>query len=76
MPKLPPPTAAVDCIENTYDNILGKIDDDEASVSAECMFVDPVADIAVLQAANNQLLLDESDNCEDNIRKISITHAL
>ena len=43
--------------ERTYRNLLGGLQE-QPSVAAECLFVDPVADIAVLGEPDNQLLTE------------------
>lgn len=51
--KLPPRHAMAFAEEKTY-NLLGSLDGGTANICAECLFVDPVADIAVLGAPDNQ----------------------
>jgi hypothetical protein len=46
--------------ELTYINLLGSLGDDP-SISAECLFVDPVADLAVLGCPDTQRFYRESD---------------
>lgn len=48
LPKLPEPCTALYSEERTYKNLLGSFDGGKIGVFAECLFVDPVADIAVL----------------------------
>jgi hypothetical protein len=45
--------------ERTYEALLGPIEG-EQRVSAECLFVDPVADLAVLGSPDNQAMFDEA----------------
>ena len=52
--KLPPAHAMSYAEEKTY-NLLGSLDGGRSNVCAECLFVDPVADIAVLGAPDGQL---------------------
>src|SRR4030095_7753945 len=47
--------------ERTYANLLGPLDDETATVWAELLFVDPIADVAVLGTPDNQELSAESD---------------
>jgi trypsin-like peptidase len=47
LPPLPPAHPGSHPQERTYENLLGRIGE-SPTVSAECLFVDPVADIAVL----------------------------
>jgi hypothetical protein len=63
---LPHPAARPPCglyEELTYRALLGPLGGDKA-VWAECLFVDPVADIAVLGPPDNQTLSDEADAYE------------
>jgi Trypsin-like peptidase domain len=57
---LPPPHPAMYTAERTYRDLLGSLDA-ECSVWAECLFVDPVADIAVLGQPDNQELSEHAD---------------
>ena len=45
---MPPTTPAAHSYERTYEGLLGTLDGHTTDVSAECLFADPVADIAVL----------------------------
>ena len=51
--------------EKRYPNLLGPLTDDPSkapkTISAECIFVDPVADIAVLGSPDSQLFWDQSE---------------
>src|SRR5262245_25074185 len=57
LPHLPP-TNNLDPWERTYKTLLGPLGGD-ATVWTECLFVDPVADLAVLGAPDNQALSEE-----------------
>jgi hypothetical protein len=46
--------------ERTYQNLLGRLGE-EPSVWAECVFVDPIADIAVLGEPDNQELSEQAE---------------
>jgi len=48
LPKLPPCHAANFPHEKTYESLLGTLDAPEPAVWAECLFADPIADIALL----------------------------
>lgn len=61
LPKLPPAHGMSDTSERTYESLLGNLDGSKRRVSAECLFVDPVADIAVLGCPDNQELANEAD---------------
>src|SRR5262245_11700488 len=47
LPHLPLPNPAPPIEERFYENLLGRIGD-SPTAGAECLFVDPIADIAVL----------------------------
>jgi Trypsin-like peptidase domain len=61
LPKLPPACVASYTWERTYTNLLGTLSGKKTSVSAECLFVDPVADIAVLGSPDSQEMYDQAD---------------
>ena len=61
LPHLPPALATAYSEERTYAGLLGLLNDREPKVWTECIFVDPVADIAVLAEPDNQALCDEAD---------------
>jgi hypothetical protein len=58
LPWLPPSHGASYIEERTYQELLGTLGD-EPSVWAECVFADPVADLAVLRKPDDQELFDE-----------------
>jgi Trypsin-like peptidase domain len=58
LPTLPPCMSASYTEERTYERILGKLGQ-EQNVWAECLFVEPVSDIAVLGAPDSQDLYNE-----------------
>jgi hypothetical protein len=60
LPQLPPAHGASYTEERTYANLLGPLGG-KASIWAECWFVDPVGDIAVLGEPDNQNLDQEYD---------------
>jgi hypothetical protein len=60
LPKLPPAHAFSYTEDRTYANLLGPLRG-EASAWAECLFADPVRDIAVLGEPDNQELSKEYD---------------
>src|SRR4029450_8827952 len=53
LPHLPPAHPASFTGERTYANLLGPLEGPR-TVSAECVFVDPVSDIAVLSEPDSQ----------------------
>ena len=63
LPSLPPPHLARYLEEETYPRLIGPLGADP-SVTAACVFVDPIADIAVLGAPDNQALSDEHTQYE------------
>jgi hypothetical protein len=60
LPHLPPPMAAAFSEERTFADLVGQVGD-EPSIWTECLFADPVADIAVLVAPDSQQFGDEWD---------------
>jgi hypothetical protein len=63
LPFLPPTHLARYLEEGTYQHLIGPLGA-EPDVTAACVFVDPMADIAVLGAPDNQALSDEYDQYE------------
>lgn len=63
LPHLPPAHPASYTEERTYSNFLGPLGE-EPTVWAECVFVDPIADLAVLSQPDNQSLFAEADGYE------------
>jgi hypothetical protein len=61
LPFFPPCVAASYLSERTYERLLGPIGA-EATVWAECLFVDPISDLAVLGQPDNQALYEEADS--------------
>jgi hypothetical protein len=60
LPDLPSPNPASFFEERTYAACLGALGANP-TVWAECLFVDPIADIAVLGEPDSQALSDEND---------------
>lgn len=60
LPRSPKVLSAVDYKMATYPNLLAPLGE-EPSVWAECLFFDPVADVAVLGEPDSQELGEESD---------------
>lgn len=54
LPQLPPAASITSAHEKTYAGLLGPLDTSTPSFMAECLFVDPVADIAVLGEPDGQ----------------------
>ena len=61
LPHFPPCHAASHFEERTYAKLLASLDDPTPAVCAECLFADPVADIAVLGCPDDQSLFDEAE---------------
>ncbi len=61
LPKLPPAHAGAFRSEKTYKNLLGSLDGSKKDIQAECLFADPIADIAVLGCPDEQELGDKAD---------------
>lgn len=59
LPRLPPALATAHAEERTYPELLGPLGKRRPKVWAECEFVDPVADIAVLASPDGQVHYDE-----------------
>jgi hypothetical protein len=60
LPHLPPPHPASYTEERTYAKLLGPLGE-EQTVWAECVFADPIADLAVLAEPDRQELPSEYD---------------
>src|SRR4051794_22251871 len=60
LPWFPPCASFSRLEERTYRELLGPLGG-ESEVCAECLFVDPIGDIAVLGSPDGQELFDEAD---------------
>jgi hypothetical protein len=58
LPRFPPCHSASNSYERTYASLLGTLDAAKPGVRAECVFADPVADIAVLSHPDYQVYED------------------
>jgi hypothetical protein len=67
LPHLPPAHAAASWHERTYGKLLGPLEGSGNKICTECMFVDPVADIAVLGTPETQELYEEADAYDELI---------
>jgi hypothetical protein len=63
LPSLPPPILARHLEEETYPGLIGPLGEDP-SVTAACVFIDQMADIAVLGEPDNQAMSDEHGQYE------------
>lgn len=70
LPRQPPPHPNSELEERTWP-LLGGLHEQGRSVWAECLFADPVADIAVLGAPDGQALYEEHDAYYDLINTLS-----
>jgi hypothetical protein len=64
LPGLPTCSAAGHYLDRIYPNLLGALDAGELEVSADCLFADPVADVAVLGCPDIQVMYDEAERFE------------
>jgi hypothetical protein len=64
LPHLPPANLASYQWERTYGKLLAPVGG-EPAVWAECLFVDPIGDIAVLGQPDDQALPDEADGYDE-----------
>lgn len=71
LPKLPPAHRASYLHERTYANLLGPLNG-KRNIWAECVFVDPIADIAVLGSPDNQELSEEAEAYDALIDKTPV----
>jgi hypothetical protein len=70
LPKLPPASPVSYTHERTYSQLLAQLGDKPA-VMAECLFVDPVADIAVLGPPDCQKYWNEADAHNDLVEELA-----
>ena len=73
--KLPPAHATAFTWEKTY-NLLGSLDGTKSNICAECLFIDPVADIAVLGAPDNQASQEMYEQSEEYDKLVDDAPAL
>ena len=69
LPELPPP-GDIFTEERTYWHLLARLNS-PPSILAECVFVDPVADLAVLGSPDNQEFFDEADAFDDLVDSVT-----
>lgn len=65
LPHLPPAHGASYTEERTYQNLMGHIGEAQQTIWGECLFADPVADIAVIGEPGDQELSDQHDAFQD-----------
>src|SRR5262249_7168813 len=61
LPSYPPYPSTSHIHERTYKNLLGTLHAGSTYVWSECVFVDPIADIAILDGADSQELDEQHD---------------
>lgn len=61
LPSMPPCIGASHDYERTYRKLVGPLGESKPTIWAECLFVDPVSDLAVLGGPDNQSLSKEAD---------------
>jgi hypothetical protein len=65
LPHLPPAHPGSYTEERTYPALLGAHGATQGSIAIECVFADPIADLAVLTRADGQAGYDEDDDAFD-----------
>jgi hypothetical protein len=71
LPEFPPCAAFSHLEERTYRDLLGSVGD-EPSIWAECLFVDPIGDIAVLGPPDTQELYEQAEAYEELMQASAI----
>ena len=64
LPEQPPPHPGSYLADRTYMKLVGHIGEGRQEIWAQCLFADPVADIAVLGEPDSQVLSNEHDAFE------------
>lgn len=59
LPHLPPPHSASKAEERSYADLIGSLDGAEREICTECVFVDPIADVAILGEPDGDRFYDE-----------------
>jgi hypothetical protein len=70
LPHFPPCHGMAYLQERTYPKLLAPLGS-EPTVWAECLFADPVADIAVLGCPDNQELFEQAENYEAMVESVA-----
>jgi hypothetical protein len=65
LPHLPPARALAFTEDVTYARLVGPLDAETPTVWVECVFADPVSDIAVLAAPDDQELWEQAEAYEE-----------
>ncbi len=76
LPFFPPCHSAAFAEERIYENLLGPLGEDP-QVSAECLFADPIGDIAVLGPPDYQILseAEKYEELTDGVGTLTVTDA-
>ena len=69
LPHLPPACSVMYLEEKTYKDLLAPLGNRKRTVWAECLFIDPVADIAVLGTPDDQALDEEAVAYDDLVER-------
>ena len=68
LPHLPPCLTFSETQERTYENLIGTLNE-ESTVWTECVFVDPISDLAVLGSPNGQDLSEEARRYQELVER-------
>ena len=71
LPHLPPAHPGSYIEERTYRKLLGRLGDEEGETWAECLFVDPVSDIAILGSPDRHALNEEAEWYEELVNSVT-----
>jgi len=69
LPDLPPAHPGSYTHERTYDKLIGPLASGSPDVSVECVFADPVADLAILGEPDGQVLYEQWEAFDSFIEK-------
>ncbi len=72
LPHLPPAASFVFSHEKTYMNLLGPLGHSKPAVTAECLFVDPITDLAVLGAPDGEQFPNAPQAFEDLTESVQV----
>jgi hypothetical protein len=69
LPEMPPPHRAMNLNEKTYPDLLGPLGE-KPTVWAECLFADPLSDLAVLGPPDGEELYDQCEAYEELVESL------
>lgn len=72
LPNLPPAHPGAYTEERTFKNLVATLDGNKKDIWTECLFADPVADIAVLGPPDNQKFVEEPEDYDTWIENTPI----